>query len=59
MVGVVNRIGTTAICYDEEKVIEVLVNEDGMDYEEAREFYEFNILGAWVGDSTPFFLETE
>jgi len=59
MVGVVNRIGTTAICYDESKVIEVLMNEDGMEYEEAREFYEFNILGAWVGESTPFFLETE
>lgn len=59
IVGVVNRIGTTAICYDESKVIEILMNEDGMEYEEAREYYDFNILGAWVGETTPFFLETE
>jgi hypothetical protein len=30
--------------------------EDGMTYEEAEEFYEFNTLGSWVGDGTPAFL---
>ena len=26
-------------------------------YEEAMEYYEFNQLGAWVGDGTPCFLD--
>ncbi len=28
-------------------------NEDA---EDAREWYEFNILGAWMGDTTPVFV---
>lgn len=28
----------------------------GMDGEEAQEFFEFNIIGGWVGDGTPMFI---
>lgn len=31
----------------------------GMTYEEAREYFEFNVVGAYVGDSTPIFMEDE
>ena len=57
IIGVVERIGIQAICYDQEKVIDILIERDGMDYEEAIEYFEFNIAGAWVGESTPFFLQ--
>lgn len=57
IIGVVERIGIQAICYDQEKVIDILIERDGMDYEEAVEYFEFNIAGAWVGESTPFFLQ--
>ena len=57
IIGVVERIGVQAICYDQEKVIDILIERDGMDYEEAIEYFEFNIAGAWVGESTPFFLQ--
>jgi hypothetical protein len=30
--------------------------DDGMDYDEAMEFLEFNTLGAWAGEGTPLFL---
>jgi hypothetical protein len=56
ILGVVQRMGVQAICYDEDKVIEILMN-DGMTLEEAVEYFEFNIAGAWVGESTPFFLQ--
>ena len=56
ILGVVQRMGVQAICYDEDKVIEILM-KDGMTYEEAVEYFDFNIAGAWVGDSTPFFLQ--
>ena len=57
IIGVVERIGVQAICYDQEKVIDILIERDGMGYEEAVEYFEFNIAGAWVGESTPFFLQ--
>lgn len=57
IIGVVNRIGTpTVVLYDTEKIIMKLM-EGGMTYEEAYEFFEFNILGAYVGEYTPAFLE--
>jgi hypothetical protein len=28
----------------------------GMSEEEAEEFYEFNTIGAWMGDGTPIFV---
>jgi hypothetical protein len=30
--------------------------KQGMDEEEAEEFFSFNTLGAWVGENTPLFL---
>jgi len=54
VVGVVERIGIQAICYDQDKVLEILMRE--MSEEEAIEYFEYNIAGAWVGESTPFYL---
>ena len=28
----------------------------GMDEEEAQEFFEYNTIGAWMGDGTPLFI---
>ena len=56
IIGVVERIGIQALCYDTDKVIEILMKRDGMTYEEAVEYFDFNISGAWVGEHTPFFL---
>tara|TARA_R110000765_G_scaffold11580_4_gene36555 strand:- start:1569 stop:1913 length:345 start_codon:yes stop_codon:yes gene_type:complete len=62
IVGICRRCGQEdVILYDEDKVIKILM-EDGMGYEEAVEYYEYNIIDAWVGDGTPafcFFLEEE
>ena len=44
------------IAYDVEKIIEILMTRDEMTYEEAVEFFEFNIAGAWVGEETPCFI---
>lgn len=57
IIGIVERIGTTAICYNKRIVIELLMSEDDMDYETAMEHFSFNVSGGWVGDSTPFFLD--
>lgn len=57
IVGIVMQFGRPPlVCYDYRKVIGRLMED--MSEEEAVEFFEFNQIGAWVGDTTPCFLET-
>ena len=42
--------------YDHGKCVQVLMERDGMTEEEAEEFMDFNVTGAWVGKGTPVFL---
>jgi len=42
--------------YDYDKCIAVL--EKDMSYDEAVEYFEFNTVGAWVGEHTPIFVNT-
>lgn len=57
IIGLARRCGLEAMCYDRNKVIDILIAEEGMDYEEALEHFEYNIAGAYVGEHTPIFLE--
>ena len=47
-----------ALVYDAEKIREGLM-KDGMSFEDAREFIEFNIEGAYVGEHTPVLVWTQ
>lgn len=49
--------GLNAAAYDLNKCIAILV-EQGMTEEEAWEYFDFNIIGAWVGETTPIFVQT-
>ena len=54
IIGVGERNNTDSmIVYDYDKMVKVLVTRDDMSYEEAEEYIEFNIVGAWIGDTTP------
>ena len=57
LIGTGRQFNQELTVYSVEKVLEILVTRDGMSYEEAREFYEFNIVGAYVGPETPVFVE--
>jgi hypothetical protein len=54
-IGVKNYIPLKAL-YDIDKCINVLIERDGMDEDEALEFFEFNVAGAYVGKHTPQFV---
>jgi len=41
------------VVYSGQKIVEILMERDGMEYDEALEYIEFNIEGAYVGDQTP------
>ena len=56
MVGIGYRFNAGPLAvYDIERVLQVL-EKDGMTEEEAIEWYEYNIIGGWVGDGTPIFI---
>jgi hypothetical protein len=44
------------VAYSVEKILDILINRDGMTYEEAIEYYDYNIVGAWMGELTPVFI---
>lgn len=43
------------LVYDADRCIEIL-QEDGMSYEEALEYFDFNVVQAYVGPNTPIFI---
>ena len=54
VIGVGERNNTDSmIVYDYSKMVNVLMTRDGMAHEEAEEYIDFNIVGAWIGDTTP------
>lgn len=55
ILGVAERIGMEAVvAYSTPKIIEILSRD--MTEDEALEYFEFNILGAYVGERTPIFI---
>ena len=47
------------LVYDAEAIRTTLMERDGMDAEEAREYIEFNIEGAYMGPDTPILVWLE
>jgi hypothetical protein len=41
--------------YDLDKMLDILVERDGMSLDEAQEYIDFNVTGAWMGENTPLF----
>ena len=50
--------GTRAVvAYDKQKIIKILQERDGMESDEALEFFDYNILGSYVGEGTPVYVD--
>ena len=57
LIGVVEGACRTAVaCYDYRRCVEILMGESTMTEEEAIEYMDFNVTGAYVGELTPLFL---
>ena len=57
IIGICHRFGQPPlVAYDQKKIIDRHVS-DGATYEQAIEFFEFNQIGAWVGERTPVFIQ--
>ena len=55
--GVVWDGERTRVVYETEEILKILM-EDGMTYDEASEYFDFNVAGAYMGVYTPLYLET-
>ena len=59
IIGMAERINLgPVVAYDVDKMLEIMVERDGMTYEEAMEYFDYNILGAWMGENTPVYIQT-
>ncbi len=56
IIGVAQVHGNPVVAYSTEKILENLVDQ-GMGFDEAREFMMFNILGAYMGEFTPLVID--
>jgi hypothetical protein len=54
-VGIGRQFGRPIAVYNRSKCIDIL--QEDMSEEEAEEYFQFNVEGAWVGENTPIFLE--
>jgi len=53
------RAGAPVLIYDYDKCLQVLIARDGMEYEDAVEYMEFNVVSMYVGAQTPIFIRGE
>ena len=57
MIGVIYGADVSnRVCYDMEKVIHKLMKRNDWNYDDARDWFDFNIVGSYVGDSTPVYM---
>ncbi len=56
-IGYITRVGKPVMAvYSYDVAVGILRDRDGMTEEEASEYIDFNVVGAWVGEGTPGFL---
>ena len=55
----VGVIDDSIAVYERDKVIEVFMNRDGMSDIEAVEWFDYNVQGAYIGEQTPLYIQTD
>lgn len=57
IVGYCHHENAYRLVYSRERIIRKLMRQDGMSEDDATEYAEFNILGAYFGETTPVILQ--
>jgi len=57
LLGYGEQAGQTVAVYDYDKCLEIFMQRDGMDREEAAEHMSYNVTGTHLHGKTPVFLE--
>ncbi len=56
-VAVLKQNNVQVLVYSRTKCIEILMTRDGMTEEEALEYFDFNVEGAYMGEKTPVWVD--
>lgn len=57
IIGVGGRMNMPdVLIYSYNKCVQIFMERDGMTHEEAVEWMDYNVVGAWVGETTPIFV---
>jgi len=65
IIGIAHRFGMEpSVCYDYDKVIEIFakqfaedIEDDEDPHEMAVEWFDYNVIGGWMGDTTPLYIK--
>lgn len=55
-IGIARQFNKPFAVYDRAKCIDILINRDGVTDEDAEEYFQFNVEGAYIGESTPAYV---
>lgn len=57
IIGVGGRINMPEVLiYSYNKCVKILMKRDNFTYEDAIEWMDYNVVGSWVGETTPIFV---
>lgn len=57
IIGLASRCGQqTVVAYSVNKILDILMDQEKLSYEEALDHFSFNIEGQWIGEMTPIFV---
>ena len=57
IIGVGSRMNMPdVLIYSYNKCVKIFMEKEGWTHEEAVEWMDFNVVGAWVGETTPIFV---
>jgi len=54
IIGIAQQFNTISVAYDKKQCITILMKD--MNQLEATEYFEYNVVGAYVGENTPTFI---
>ncbi len=58
-VAEIKQISQLVLVYSRTLCIDILMQRDKMTYEEAEEYFDFNVEGAFMGEKTPIWVDDE
>ena len=57
LIGIGQIYDKSIAVYDRQKVIDIIINDFGTNIDDAEDYFNFNVVGAYVGEYTPVFVE--
>lgn len=56
ILGVSQQFNRYSVIYDYQKCLQILIDRDNFTHDDAEEYMQYNVVGAYVGENTPSFL---